>query len=107
MSTGYLCDIEVNLCYSNPCGSNGTCVSHEGGYTCKCQEGFTGKDCIVYSHHHCCFVVCVCVCVCPDYILFEYLIMVTFTIICANNLASVMCTKLPDLGKKSTDEIYV
>ena len=43
MSTGYLCDIEVNLCYSNPCGSNGTCVSHEGGYTCKCQEGFTGK----------------------------------------------------------------
>ena len=43
MSRGYLCDTEVNLCYSNPCGNNGTCKPHEGGYTCHCRTGFTGK----------------------------------------------------------------
>ncbi|XP_064606055.1 LOW QUALITY PROTEIN: cadherin EGF LAG seven-pass G-type receptor 2-like [Liolophura sinensis] len=41
----FLCDVEVNLCYSSPCGGNGTCVQKEGGYTCLCQPGFTGKNC--------------------------------------------------------------
>ena len=41
----YLCDTEVNLCYSVPCQNNGTCMIREGGYTCVCQPGFTGVNC--------------------------------------------------------------
>uniref|UniRef100_A0A8C2T9U6 Cadherin EGF LAG seven-pass G-type receptor 2 n=1 Tax=Coturnix japonica TaxID=93934 RepID=A0A8C2T9U6_COTJA len=36
---------EVDLCFSSPCGSNGRCRSHEGGYTCECHEDFTGEHC--------------------------------------------------------------
>ncbi|KFM68786.1 Protocadherin-like wing polarity protein stan, partial [Stegodyphus mimosarum] len=43
MKHKYECDTEVNLCYSSPCGANGTCIRKEGGYTCICREGFTGK----------------------------------------------------------------
>ena len=43
METEYLCDTEVNLCYSSPCGGNGTCLQHEGGYTCDCHRGYAGK----------------------------------------------------------------
>lgn len=41
--TGDYCETEIDLCYSNPCGNNGRCQSREGGYTCECQEGYTGK----------------------------------------------------------------
>lgn len=41
----YLCDTEVNLCYSNPCGNYGVCHTREGGYTCVCNTGYTGKNC--------------------------------------------------------------
>ncbi|GBM67898.1 Protocadherin-like wing polarity protein stan [Araneus ventricosus] len=41
MKHKYECDTEVNLCYSSPCGPNGTCIRKEGGYTCICREGFT------------------------------------------------------------------
>ncbi|GAB6020348.1 hypothetical protein CHUAL_003060 [Chamberlinius hualienensis] len=41
----YLCDVEVDLCYSNPCKNGGKCVRSEGGFTCVCPEGFTGSDC--------------------------------------------------------------
>ena len=37
------CDTEVNLCYSSPCGGNGTCVSKEGSFHCICVEGFAGE----------------------------------------------------------------
>ncbi|XP_063227767.1 protocadherin-like wing polarity protein stan [Bacillus rossius redtenbacheri] len=43
----YLCDTEVNLCYSNPCGHNGECHRREGSYTCVCKPGFTGRNCEV------------------------------------------------------------
>lgn len=39
------CDVEVNLCYSNPCQNNGRCQRRESGYTCLCQDGFVGKNC--------------------------------------------------------------
>lgn len=39
----YLCDTEVNLCYSAPCQNNGTCKVREGGYTCVCPPDYTGK----------------------------------------------------------------
>ncbi|XP_072387451.1 protocadherin-like wing polarity protein stan isoform X2 [Diabrotica undecimpunctata] len=41
----YLCDTEVNLCYSSPCRNNGTCKIREGGYTCVCSTGYTGENC--------------------------------------------------------------
>ncbi|KAG7212572.1 hypothetical protein KM043_012871 [Ampulex compressa] len=41
----YLCDTEVNLCYSNPCENGGTCRRREGGYACSCGPAFTGKNC--------------------------------------------------------------
>lgn len=41
----YLCDTEVNLCYSDPCQNGGTCVRREGGYTCMCKEKFAGDNC--------------------------------------------------------------
>ncbi|XP_050557052.1 protocadherin-like wing polarity protein stan isoform X2 [Spodoptera frugiperda] len=41
----YMCDTEVDLCYSSPCINNGTCVRREGGYTCVCAAGYTGVNC--------------------------------------------------------------
>ncbi|XP_026328508.1 protocadherin-like wing polarity protein stan isoform X2 [Hyposmocoma kahamanoa] len=41
----YMCDTEVDLCYSSPCVNNGTCLRREGGYTCVCTAGFTGVNC--------------------------------------------------------------
>ncbi|NWR73985.1 CELR1 protein, partial [Centropus unirufus] len=45
--TGDYCETEIDLCYSNPCGSNGLCRSREGGYTCECYEDYTGEYCEV------------------------------------------------------------
>jgi len=47
MQSEYLCDTEVNLCYSNPCRANGTCVRREGGYVCLCPAGVTGTVLLV------------------------------------------------------------
>jgi cadherin EGF LAG seven-pass G-type receptor 1 len=33
----YFCDTEIDLCYSDPCQNNGSCIRREGGYTCKCK----------------------------------------------------------------------
>ena len=41
--TGDSCETEIDLCYSSPCGTHGRCRSREGGYTCECQEDFTGR----------------------------------------------------------------
>uniref|UniRef100_A0A8D0HIG2 Cadherin EGF LAG seven-pass G-type receptor 1 n=1 Tax=Sphenodon punctatus TaxID=8508 RepID=A0A8D0HIG2_SPHPU len=45
--TGDYCETEIDLFYSNPCGSNGLCRSREGGYTCECYEDYTGECCEV------------------------------------------------------------
>ncbi|XP_062135457.1 protocadherin-like wing polarity protein stan isoform X1 [Drosophila sulfurigaster albostrigata] len=41
----YLCDTEVDLCYSDPCQNGGSCVRREGGYTCVCPDTHTGPSC--------------------------------------------------------------
>ena len=36
---------ETNECDSNPCQNGGKCVDEVNGYTCNCEDGFTGKNC--------------------------------------------------------------
>ncbi|KAK2841261.1 hypothetical protein Q7C36_012840 [Tachysurus vachellii] len=43
--TGDYCEIEINMCYSNPCLNGGVCARREGGYTCICRENYTGERC--------------------------------------------------------------
>ncbi|KAH9423108.1 Cadherin EGF LAG seven-pass G-type receptor 2 [Dermatophagoides pteronyssinus] len=45
MQHKYECDIEINLCFSNPCQNGGQCVRKEGGYYCDCNDGYAGKNC--------------------------------------------------------------
>uniref|UniRef100_A0A8D2Q3A7 Cadherin EGF LAG seven-pass G-type receptor 3 n=1 Tax=Varanus komodoensis TaxID=61221 RepID=A0A8D2Q3A7_VARKO len=47
--TGDYCEMEINLCYSNPCRNGGICTRKEGGYTCLCRQHFTGDNCEVDS----------------------------------------------------------
>ncbi|XP_078241394.1 cadherin EGF LAG seven-pass G-type receptor 3 isoform X3 [Pogona vitticeps] len=47
--TGDYCEMEINLCYSNPCHNGGVCTRKEGGYTCICHQHFTGDNCEVDS----------------------------------------------------------
>ena len=51
---GELCDTHLNLCYSNPCGNNGKCISVEKGYACICKPDRTGKNCEVNLTSHSC-----------------------------------------------------
>lgn len=52
----YLCDMEVNLCYSNPCKNGGSCRRRESGYTCVCSPNFTGINCEVSLNESSCAV---------------------------------------------------
>lgn len=45
--TGDYCEMEINLCYSNPCLNGGICTRKEGGYTCICRQHFTGQGLIL------------------------------------------------------------
>ncbi|KAM9320481.1 cadherin EGF LAG seven-pass G-type receptor 2 [Gastrophryne carolinensis] len=45
---GDYCEIEVDLCYTGPCGEHGVCLSHEGGYTCQCNDDYTGQHCEIF-----------------------------------------------------------
>lgn len=44
-NSSFMCDLEVNLCYSNPCSNNGVCLSLESSFVCVCDPGFTGRLC--------------------------------------------------------------
>jgi hypothetical protein len=45
ITTSMMCDIEINLCYSNPCLNGGVCLNREGGFVCLCDPSFTGHNC--------------------------------------------------------------
>ncbi|ELT95736.1 hypothetical protein CAPTEDRAFT_182594 [Capitella teleta] len=47
MHSEYLCDTEVNLCYSSPCRNGGVCIQREAGFSCVCPDRFTGVHCEV------------------------------------------------------------
>ncbi|KAL7299168.1 hypothetical protein TKK_0007766 [Trichogramma kaykai] len=51
----YMCDTEVNLCYSNPCKNGGTCRRREGDYTCECLSTFMGKNCEISMKKDACY----------------------------------------------------
>ena len=34
----------IDNCKSSPC-QNGECLNQVGGFTCKCNPGYTGKTC--------------------------------------------------------------
>ena len=36
---------DIDDCASQPCKNNGTCGDKVNDYVCRCQEGFTGKQC--------------------------------------------------------------
>ncbi|XP_032221364.2 cadherin EGF LAG seven-pass G-type receptor 2 isoform X2 [Nematostella vectensis] len=42
---GQDCDTHLNLCYSNPCGNHGECVSVEQGFYCRCKADRVGSRC--------------------------------------------------------------
>jgi len=44
-NSSIMCDLEINLCYSNPCGNNGVCISLESGFMCLCDPDYTGHYC--------------------------------------------------------------
>lgn len=44
----YLCDAEINLCFSSPCKNGGTCYRKESGFSCSCPAGFTGSQCEIH-----------------------------------------------------------
>ncbi|CAF1034389.1 unnamed protein product [Rotaria sp. Silwood1] len=45
--TGLRCEQEVDFCSSNPCKTNGRCLSDKSGYRCQCYEGYMGENCEV------------------------------------------------------------
>jgi len=38
-------ELSMTECFSLPCQNDAECVSVPAGYTCKCQSGWTGKNC--------------------------------------------------------------
>jgi hypothetical protein len=48
--TGYFCETNINLCSSNPCLFNSSCLDHYSSfdkfeYKCICKNGYEGKNC--------------------------------------------------------------
>ena len=39
------CAASYNLCFSNPCGANGVCISTDRSFACKCKNGYVGRTC--------------------------------------------------------------
>lgn len=37
--------VQVNFCESSPCLNGGVCTALEGGHSCMCPEGFSGRNC--------------------------------------------------------------
>lgn len=37
------CSQEINYCFSEPCTNGGTCEPYDGGYSCVCARGNSGK----------------------------------------------------------------
>jgi Notch-like protein len=42
---GSLCSFNINDCNPNPCFNGGTCVDKVNDYECRCNFGYSGKEC--------------------------------------------------------------
>ncbi|KRZ38457.1 Uncharacterized protein T4C_13788 [Trichinella pseudospiralis] len=50
---GPFCQFDVNECLTiRPCG-RGNCTNTHGSYTCNCEPGWTGHNCLEKIRHHC------------------------------------------------------
>ena len=43
---GVNCDVDMNMCRSNPCLNGATCDNAPNGYSCMCAPGYTGFNCM-------------------------------------------------------------
>lgn len=43
--TGFNCEVKINECEHNPCGSNGKCLDLVNKFECVCYPGYQGKTC--------------------------------------------------------------
>lgn len=43
---GPRCNEDVNECKKNPCKNAGHCINSQGSYTCECQPGYSGPNCL-------------------------------------------------------------
>ncbi|GMR47848.1 hypothetical protein PMAYCL1PPCAC_18043 [Pristionchus mayeri] len=48
------CNARIDLCYSNPCRNNGSCVPLESGYRCECIDRWRGAECEIPPLSHTC-----------------------------------------------------
>ena len=64
---GKECDKDFNMCFTERCNKNGKCVSTDDGFSCVCNDGYTGRlwHCLFTSlvYHYTCLIV---------YILYTY-----------------------------------
>lgn len=46
---GEFCEMDVDECSRDPgiCKNGATCLNNDGGYTCICVNGFSGKNCSI------------------------------------------------------------
>jgi Notch-like protein len=42
---GLTCDINIDDCVSSPCPLHSNCIDKVNGYSCKCHQSQTGKNC--------------------------------------------------------------
>ena len=43
---GVNCDVDMNMCRSNPCLNGATCDNLPNGYSCVCAPGYTSFNCM-------------------------------------------------------------
>ena len=36
---------DINECQLSPCKNGGTCLNQQAGYSCECQDGYSGDHC--------------------------------------------------------------
>ena len=44
------CTVDIDECADNPCHANATCTNTVGGYTCSCNDGYTGNGTTCTAH---------------------------------------------------------
>ena len=56
---GANCEIEFDICESNPCQNEGICMDVIGRYLCDCRVGYTGLNCETCKYADTFHIVCI------------------------------------------------